>query len=83
MRFIIQLLLVCCFALPSAAAEGPTKSANEFTIRAGDVLQITVWKEDGMDRELVVLPDGTITFPLIGTVVLQDLTLVGAQDIIK
>jgi len=57
--------------------------ANDFTIRSGDVLQVTVWKEDGMDRELVVLPDGTITFPLVGTVVVQDLTAVAAQDLIK
>ncbi len=45
----------------------PASTENAYTIIAGDVLQITVWKEDGMDRETLVLPDGTINFPLIGS----------------
>jgi polysaccharide export outer membrane protein len=38
-----------------------------YTLNPGDVLQITVWKEDGLDREVLVLPDGSISFPLVGT----------------
>ena len=57
--------------------------AEEFKLRAGDLLQITVWKEDGLDRELTVLPDGTITFPLTGPIVLEGLTPAAAQDLIK
>jgi polysaccharide export outer membrane protein len=39
----------------------------DYVIAPGDVLQITVWKEDGLDQEVIVLPDGTITYPLIGS----------------
>jgi polysaccharide export outer membrane protein len=56
---------------------------DEFTIIAGDVLQITVWKEDGLDREIIVLQDGTITFPLIGTLQVQGLTPSRVQSTIK
>ncbi len=42
--------------------------SNSYNILPGDVLQITVWKEEGMDQEVLVLPDGTITFPLLGTI---------------
>ena len=52
-------------------------------VLAGDVLQITVWKEEGMDREVQVLSDGTITFPLIGTVKIQGKTLPEIQTTIK
>jgi polysaccharide export outer membrane protein len=38
-----------------------------YTLNPGDVLQITVWKEEGLDRETLVLPDGTVAFPLVGT----------------
>lgn len=53
-----------------------TSAANsaDFKIRSGDILQITVWKEDGMDHELVVLPDGSVSFPLIGMINIQGLT---------
>jgi polysaccharide export outer membrane protein len=59
------------------AAEAP------YTIIAGDVLQITVWKEDGLDRETVVLPGGSISFPLIGSVDVQGKTIEEVQAIIK
>jgi len=58
-------------------------SADNFVVLPGDILQITVWKEDGMDREVQVLSDGTITFPLIGTVKVQDKTLQEVQSAIK
>jgi len=56
---------------------------RSFTLRAGDVVQVTVWKEEGMDREIVVLPDGTITFPLAGTLSVAGLTPAKAQEVIK
>ncbi len=40
----------------------------DYRLNPGDLLQVTVWKEDGMDRETLVLPDGTISFPLIEAV---------------
>ncbi len=39
----------------------------DYVLNPGDVLQVTVWKEEGMDREVLVLPDGSISFPLAGT----------------
>ena len=39
-----------------------------YTLNPGDVLNISVWKEEGLDREVVVLPDGMISFPLAGTI---------------
>ncbi len=51
-----------------------------FLIRPGDVLQITVWKEDGLDRETLVLPDGSITFPLVGTMRAYGLSLPELQQ---
>lgn len=56
---------------------------DSYGIIAGDILQITVWKEETLDREVVVLPDGTINFPLIGSVAVQGLTPAKAQKTIK
>ncbi len=50
--------------VPSDAA-----TANpSYNLRPGDLLHVSVWKEDELDREVLVLPDGTIDFPLIGSV---------------
>jgi polysaccharide export outer membrane protein len=64
--------LVIAFMLSSAAAYA---TDADYKINPGDVLQITVWKEDGMDRETLVLPDGTVNFPLIGTMRARGLTV--------
>ena len=81
MRFLIQCLVTLSFL----AALAPTAHAKEatFTIRSGDILQVTVWKEEGMDREIVVLPDGTLTFPLAGSVKVSGLTPSQAEEAIK
>src|SRR5512144_2243215 len=54
----------------------PVASAQDvqpYTLNAGDVLAVSVWREDELRRELVVLPDGTISFPLAGTVTVAGL----------
>ena len=61
------LVLVASFALAgqstdSAAADGA------YLLKPGDTLAISVWREEVLDRELIVLPDGSITFPLAGRI---------------
>jgi len=67
----------------SFSVQAKAEDDQQFRIAAGDVLQINVWKEDGMDREVLVLPNGEITFPLVGTVKAQGLTPQELQDSIK
>ena len=70
-------------AAPASTTPAPTVSNSTYTIIAGDVLQVTVWKEEGMDREVLVLPDGSITFPLIGTFNVQGQSPAEVEGIIK
>jgi polysaccharide export outer membrane protein len=39
-----------------------------YHIGAGDVIEISVWKDPELSRNLVVPPDGIISFPLIGSI---------------
>jgi len=48
------------------ASNAPTKPA--YLLKEGDVLEVSVWQEDSLRKELRVLPDGSITFPLVGRV---------------
>lgn len=85
MKNIIRLLALPIFLLsmqPVAAMESTAADTNYFII-AGDVLHITVWKEEDLDRETLVLPDGTISFPLIGSLNVQGKTPAKVQEDIK
>ena len=42
-------------------------------LNAGDTIAVSVWREEDLRRDLVVLPDGAISFPLAGTVTVQGL----------
>ena len=37
-----------------------------YKIGAGDLLDISVWKEDTLKKEVLVRPDGGVSFPLVG-----------------
>jgi len=41
---------------------------EDYLIGPGDVLDISVWKDEALTKLVTVLPDGKISFPLIGEV---------------
>lgn len=59
-----SLILVCIKTDLTFAADKP----DAYQLHQGDKMLISVWREDTLQREVVVLPDGSITFPLIGRV---------------
>lgn len=50
------------------AALAAKADSTQYRISAGDELDIFVWGEDRMQRAVRVMPDGTVAFPLAGTV---------------
>ena len=72
------------FSVLAMLAGISTASANqEYRIGPEDVLQISVWKEDGLDREVLVRPDGGVSFPLAGDVPASGRTPLEVQTDIK
>ena len=53
-----------------------------YRLNAGDVLQISVWKEDELNREVLVRPDGGISFPLVGDIQAANRTVTQVQETI-
>jgi len=47
---------------------GKASAQGNYVIRAGDTLQIEVLEDQNLNRNVLVLPDGTISFPMAGTV---------------
>ena len=46
-----------------------------YLIGPGDILEISVWKDEALSRSVVVLPDGKISFPLIGEIFVAGRTI--------
>lgn len=78
---IVQITLAGMFAMAAtfaaaqdsappagtAAAEvRPAAVDSGYRLAPEDVVEISVWKEEGLRKELLVRPDGGISFPLVG-----------------
>jgi len=71
-RILSLMLLTLGLQLTAAAdadraAETPHVDAS-YLVQAGDSLQIAVWKEQDLQLEVLVRPDGGLTFPLAGEI---------------
>jgi polysaccharide export outer membrane protein len=58
-RFTSCLLLL---VLSASACAGP----STYAIQPGDLLHISVWGDERLQSDIRVLPDGAISFPLVG-----------------
>ena len=66
-NWLFVWLLGCCVA--ASAADGPPPvSTDGYKLRPGDMLQISVWKETDLQSDVLIRPDGGITFALAGEV---------------
>ena len=60
------------------------QAPNDYKIGPGDVLEISVYGEESLNRkDLVVRPDGKISFPLVGDVLLGGLTTTKAKEAVE
>lgn len=57
------LWLVCAF---SGAAQA--EDIEAYRIQPGDLLVVSVWKEQDLQGEVLVRPDGGLSFPLVGDI---------------
>ena len=69
-----------------AAAQGHmlatpgTPNPSEYVIGPGDILQISVWKNETLSRVVPVRPDGKISMPLLHDVTAAGLTAMQLRD---
>ena len=68
------VLLAILAAQPAAGQE-----TAGYTVRPGDVLSISVWKEEALQGDVLVTPDGGFAFPLVGQVDARGKTVTDLQ----
>ena len=69
-----MLIMVCSMVADAGEA---------YTLNPGDILRISVWNEEALQQEVMVLPDGTMSFPLVGILKVAARTPAQIQDQIK
>jgi polysaccharide export outer membrane protein len=68
----------------AAAATVADPDQDKYLLGPEDAIEISVWKEPDLTKQLVVRPDGKITYPLIGEVQASGRTVKQLQeDILK
>ncbi len=62
---LVPWLLMCCSTVLTAN-QAPPALPDSYQLRPGDLLQVSVWKETDLQAEVLIRPDGGMTFPLAG-----------------
>lgn len=74
--FLCGILFFGCFSVDASANE------RAYQIGPGDVLEISVWRDETLKRELVIPPDGFVAFPLIGDIDTADMTVSDLRKVV-
>ena len=63
--FLASVILLSLSLQSSRAAEDGS-FGDTYTIQPGDVLEVSVWQEENLQKQVLVRPDGGMSFPLAG-----------------
>lgn len=63
-----RLVVVLFVSSMGTAVAAPEEQSTSYRIQAGDILQLSVWHEPELTKDVLVLPDGWVALPLVGEV---------------
>lgn len=75
MHFVLVVLMTVGIATPTRGQAIPG-----YTLHPGDVIEVSVWREEEMQREILIPPDGRLSFPLVGEIVAAGRTVSELQS---
>jgi polysaccharide export outer membrane protein len=71
--YLLLLMMVLLFLAPILQAQ--QKGKKGYIVGPGDVLEIQVWGNDDLNRNIEISQDGTFSFPMIGKVDATDFSV--------
>ena len=75
---LVRSLFFLMFTHGTSLAAEPINAEPTYLLGPEDVVKVAVWKDEHLTQEMVVRPDGMITFPLAGEVMATGRT---AEDV--
>ena len=86
-RILLLAIFLLCFGAGQTVAFGTEQVVAEasrsiYRLHQGDKIKVSVWKVDALNQEVAVLPDGSITFPLIGRLEVAGLSTPEVEQLI-
>jgi polysaccharide biosynthesis/export protein len=79
-KTLVCLAAAVLLASASASAQDAATQDDGYRINGGDLLHISVYGEQNLDRDVPVQPDGGIAFPLVGNLNARGMTLKELQS---
>ena len=77
MRALVLIMLGLWMGLSATA------HADSYRVKPGDVLDVSVWQDPKLSRQIVVAPDGMVAFPLAGRFKAGGLTTEAVENQLK
>lgn len=81
-KTLVCLAAAALLASAPASAQDAATQDDGYRINGGDLLHISVYGEQNLDRDVPVQPDGGIAFPLVGNLNARGMTLKELQGTI-
>ena len=79
MRSLFVAIAILWFAAISVAHA----QQAAYLVKPGDILEISVWKEPDLQRQVLIRPDGAFSFPLVGEVDARGKTVIDLNKIVS
>jgi polysaccharide biosynthesis/export protein len=80
---MLKKITVQFFVFLMTAGVCVAAQAESYRVGPGDVLEISVWRDETLSRELIVPPDGVLSFPLIGDVKVAGMAVPEIRETIR
>ncbi len=82
-KYAIAVLACTVMALLTGGVGVASAKPARYMIGPGDVLEISVWKDDSLSRNVIVPPDGVVSFPLIGDIDVSNMTVTVLRETVR
>lgn len=76
-------LILFLFAITFPGASTIFADDTSYMFGPGDVLEISVWKDESLSRNIIVPPDRIISFPLVGDINGNNMTVTMLRETVR
>jgi polysaccharide export outer membrane protein len=80
---MLRTLTMFFIVILTILVSNPMIHAASYYVGPGDVLEISVWRDETLSRELIIPPDNVLSYPLIGDVNVAGMSVAEIRNTLK